>query len=42
MTIWAKIAAIVIFLALLLSTGSLLALLASLPIAHALSAWEPQ
>ncbi len=39
MTISAKIIIILIFLALLMGTGSALAFLAPLPLAHALSVW---
>jgi hypothetical protein len=39
MTISAKIITILVFLTLLLGTGSALAFLAPLPVAHALSVW---
>ncbi len=39
MTISAKIIIILIFLALLMGTGSALAFLVPLPVAHALSVW---
>ena len=42
MNISAKIITILIFLTLLLGTGCVLALLAPLPVAHALSVFQPE